>query len=117
MALVEALNFLSEKSPGSRDLIDVPGRMLVLHHAWYWLNHHPNMQLDHHASTAVKKVCLGFASIMARNKLSFPSTLSSAPGSSRTAASSVVAFTVGSKSLAAPTPSNLHLDRDVLDAP
>lgn len=55
-SIVEALNFLRDRSPNSRDGGDVPGRMLVLHHAWYLLNSHPNMKLDGHPADAVKKV-------------------------------------------------------------
>lgn len=59
MSLVEGLNYLQDKKgPGCKDMSDVPGRMLVLHHAWYLLNKHPNMQLDSHAASAVTKVCV-----------------------------------------------------------
>lgn len=56
LSIVEALNFLKDKSLDSRDGGDVPGRMLVLHHAWYMLNKHPNMVLDNHPAAAIKKV-------------------------------------------------------------
>lgn len=57
MALVEALNFLRDKSPrDSKDGCDIPGRMLVLQHAWWLLNKHPNLQMDGHAASAIKIV-------------------------------------------------------------
>lgn len=52
-SLVDALNSMRED--GSTDK-DAPGRMLVLHHAWYMLNGHPNMTLKAHAANAVKLV-------------------------------------------------------------
>lgn len=58
MSIVEALNFLrdrKEKMEG-KDRDDVPGRMMVLQHAWYLLNANPNMVLDNHPAAAVKKV-------------------------------------------------------------
>jgi hypothetical protein len=58
MSIVEALNFLRERKEKmeGKDRDDVPGRMMVLQHAWYLLNANPNMILDNHPAAAVKKV-------------------------------------------------------------
>jgi hypothetical protein len=56
MSVVEALNFLAEKRADSKDAADVPGRMLVLHHAWWLLSTHPNMNLEVHPAAAVMGV-------------------------------------------------------------
>lgn len=56
-SIIQSLNYLRDRSSDSRDSGDVPGRMLVLHHAWYLVNKHPNLRLDEHPAAAVKKVC------------------------------------------------------------
>lgn len=55
-SIIQSLNYLRDRSSDTKDSGDVPGRMLVLHHAWFLVNKHPNLRLDEHPAAAVKKV-------------------------------------------------------------
>jgi hypothetical protein len=63
-SIIQSLNYLRDRSSDSRDSGDVPGRMLVLHHAWYLVNKHPNLRLDEHPAAAVKKVYIKWGRVV-----------------------------------------------------